>query len=68
MDPIDEYGDDSGVLTLPHFGIVIQYTNGIVNQSAKSLVSPDIVVAPTLNDLEAGSDPVLAAALRYGHG
>ncbi len=67
-DPIDEYGDDSGVLRLPHFGLEVTYTTAVVNPTQTLLGIPDVVIAPTLHDVLTGYDPVLAAALRYGRG
>lgn len=64
-DPIDEYGDSSGVLRLPHYGIDVSYTTAIVNPSLIRFGIPDVVIAPTLHDVLTGYDPVLAAALRY---
>ncbi len=65
-DPIDEYGDDTGLLRLPHFGLVVQYTTAVVNSSGTRLGIPSIVIGPTAADLLTGTDPVLAAALDYG--
>jgi hypothetical protein len=63
-DPIDEWGDWQ-TFQLPWYGIVIQYTSATVNSGAAPLGIPDIVVKPTLAQILAGDDPVLAAALAY---
>ncbi len=65
-DPVDEFGDDSGLLKLPHYGICIQYTTAVVNPNEARMGIPDIIVAPTQRDWLTGTDPVLAAALSYG--
>jgi len=62
-DPIDEYGNDTGTLTLPYGGITITYTTKVVNPSKATLASPDVVVAPSLQQILTGRDPVLQAAL-----
>ncbi len=67
-DPIDEYGDDDGVLKLPYWGVSVQYTTAVVNRTGVPLVGPDITVAPTIQQVLAGQDPVLQAALDYGSG
>jgi hypothetical protein len=64
-DPIDEFGDDSGLLRLPYYGIVVQYTTEVVNSSQARLGIPAVTVAPTVQDLLTGADPVLAEALSY---
>lgn len=64
-DPIDEYGNDNGLLRLPHYGIAIQYTTTVVNRTGTRFGIPNITVAPTVRDLLTGTDPVLAAALHY---
>ncbi|GEM_PF-3110825 len=64
-DPVDEYGNEQ-FLTLPDSGIQVMYTTKVVNPGGKPLGSPDIVIAPTLRQVLAGDDPVLAAALSYG--
>lgn len=66
-DPIDEYGDSSGLLRLPYGGVQVSYTTAVVNPAANQYGSPALVVAPTLRDVLDGSDPVLAAALSFGH-
>jgi hypothetical protein len=66
-DPIDEYGDDQE-LQLPDSDITIVYTGGVVNAKAVAEGTPGIVIAPTLRQVLAGQDPVLAAALDYGRG
>ena len=66
-DPIDEFGNDSGMLLLPHYGVVVQYTTKVVNPGKVRFGIPDMIVAPTLQDWLTGTDPVLAAALSYGN-
>jgi hypothetical protein len=66
-DPIDEYGDDQA-LQLPDSDITVVYTSGVVNGSAVAQGTPGVVIAPTLHQVLAGQDPVLAAALGYGRG
>lgn len=63
-DPIDEYGDESS-FTLPNSDVQVIYTTAIVNGTGKLLAAPDIDVAPTIQQLLAGTDPVLQAALSY---
>jgi hypothetical protein len=64
-DPVDEYGN-WGNFELPQSNIVIQYTTSIVNSTGTKMGMPDITVAPTLSQVLAGEDPVLATALSYG--
>lgn len=64
-DPVNEFGNDSGRLRLPYFDVVVQYTTKVVNGEQARMAVPDIAVAPTLRQLLAGDDPVLAAALSY---
>ena len=64
-DPIDEFGND-GMMLLPHYGVVVQYTTKVVNPGKVRFGIPDMIVAPTLQDWLTGTDPVLAAALSYG--
>jgi hypothetical protein len=66
-DPIDEYGNGGYFLTLPYFRIQVQYTTAVVNGRKTRLGVPDIYVAPTIRQILAGQDPVLRAALNYGH-
>lgn len=61
----DTYGDDSGSLRLPHFGVTVQYTTAVVNDTRALYGVPDIAVTPTLDDWLTGTDPVLATALAY---
>ncbi len=63
-DPIDEYGDWAD-FTLPGSGITIQYTRAIINSTGLPEGTPDIVISPTLRQVLAGEDPVLAEALSY---
>jgi hypothetical protein len=67
-DPIDEYGNDDGILKLPYWGISVQYTTAVVNSSKIEVGVPDIAVAPTIQQVLAGQDPVLQAALDYDSG
>lgn len=67
-DPIDEFGNDNGLLRLPYNDVQIQYTTAIVNSPRIPQGIPDITVAPTVHDLLTGTDPVLAAALSYRRG
>jgi len=66
-DPIDEYGNSSGRLRLPYGGVQVSYTTAVVNPASNHYGSPAVSVAPTLPDVLDGSDPVLAAALSFGH-
>jgi hypothetical protein len=63
-DPIDTYGNEQS-FQLPGSGLTIQYTSGIVNRSRTPGGIPAIRIAPTLHQVLAGDDPVLAAALSY---
>jgi hypothetical protein len=63
-DPVDEWGGEQ-TLQLPWYGIVIQYTSAAVNSDTTPMGIPNIVVEPTLAQILAGDDPVLAAALAY---
>jgi hypothetical protein len=58
------YGDDSGRLRLPHYGVAVQYTTAVVNDTRARYGVPDVAVAPTLHDWLTGTDPVLAARPR----
>jgi hypothetical protein len=64
-DPIDEYGDDGNTFRLPDSGLAVQYTTAVINADRIPLGVPDITIAPTLHQVLAGDDPVLAAALSY---
>jgi hypothetical protein len=66
-DPIDEYGDSSGLLRLPYGGVQVSYTTAVVNPAGNHYGNPALTVAPTLRDVLDGSDPVLAVALSFGH-
>jgi hypothetical protein len=66
-DPIDEYGGGQA-LQLPDSDITVVYTSAVVNATAAAQGAPGIVIAPTLRQVLAGQDPVLAAALGYGRG
>ena len=66
-DPIDEYGDDDNELRLPYGGVQVFYTTAVVNSPFNKVGIPAIKVAPTLRQVLAGTDPVLAAALNFGH-
>ena len=63
-DPIDEFGDEQS-FQLPDSDITIVYTHGVVNATGVAEGIPDVVIAPTLRQVLAGQDPVLAAALGY---
>jgi hypothetical protein len=63
-DPVDEWGNEQ-TFRLPRSGIVIRYTSATVNPGGALLGTPDVVVEPTLAQILAGDDPVLAAALSY---
>jgi hypothetical protein len=63
-DPIDEWGNEQ-TFRLPHSGLLIQYTTATINGTGTRWGIPDIVVEPTLAQILAGDDPVLAAALSY---
>lgn len=65
-DPIDEYGDDDNVLRLPYGGVQVDYTTAVVNSPDNKVGIPAIKVAPTLRQVLAGTDPVLAAAVSFG--
>jgi hypothetical protein len=64
-DPIDEYGNEQ-FLTLPNSKLQVIYTTKVVNPGARPLAAPDLVITPTIRQVLAGQDPVLAAALSYG--
>jgi hypothetical protein len=64
-DPIDEWGDDQ-FFRLPQSQITVGYTTAIINPNQVRLGIPDIMVSPTLRQVLAGDDPVLARALSYG--
>jgi hypothetical protein len=63
-DPVDEWGN-TRTFRLPWHGIVIQYTSATVNPDATPLGIPNLMVKPTLPQILADDDPVLAAALAY---
>ena len=65
-DPIDEFGNDNFSFRLPHSGLTLQYTTKIVHPALTTYGTPDVVVAPTLRQVLAGTDPVLQRALSYG--
>jgi len=58
-DPLDTWGDGQ-TFKLPESGLVIQYTTATVNGTRTPWGIPDIVVKPTLAQILAGDDPVLA--------
>lgn len=64
-DPIDEFGDEA-TFRLPYSKIQVVYTTKIVNDPHRKLATPDVVVTPTIKQVLAGDDPVLAAAMGYG--
>jgi hypothetical protein len=63
-DPIGEYGNDLA-FQLPYSHLTITYTRTIINSVSTPAGIPDIRIAPTLRQVLAGADPVLAAALSY---
>ncbi len=64
-DPLDEWGNEQ-TFRLPRSGLVIQYTTATINGSGTRWGIPDVVVQPSLAEVLAGDDPVLAAALSMG--
>ena len=66
-DPIDEYGNEA-TFPLPDSDITVVYTQIIVNPTGAAQGTPNVMIAPTLRQVLAGADPVLAAALSYGAG
>lgn len=60
----DTWGNDMS-LALPGPGITVQYTSALINSTTSLWGIPDLTVAPTLAQIMAGDDPVLAAALSY---
>lgn len=66
-DPLDNWGNEQ-TFRLPHSGLVIQYTTASINGTGARWGIPDVVIKPTLAQLLAGEDPVLAAALSYRPG
>jgi hypothetical protein len=63
-DPPDIWGNEQ-TFQLPRSGLVIQYTTTTVDRAGRRWGIPDVVVRPTLAQILAGDDPVLAAALSY---
>jgi hypothetical protein len=63
-DPLDKWGSEQ-TFRLPRSGLVIQYTTAVVDRTGTPWGIPDIVIKPTLAQIMAGDDPVLAAALSY---
>lgn len=63
-DPLDEWGNER-TFRLPRSGLVIQYTTAAVDGTGTPWGIPDVAVKPTLAQIMAGDDPVLAAALSY---
>jgi hypothetical protein len=61
---LDTWGNDA-TFTLPDSGIMIGYTTAEINGSMIPWATPTVTVQPTLAQLMDGTDPVLAAALRY---
>ena len=64
-DPVDTYGNNTGLLTLPHSHLPVIYTTNVANPSGNRLATPDIVIVPTVSQVLAGTDPVLDRALSY---
>lgn len=63
-DPLDSWGNVQ-TFRLPHSGLVIQYTTVTVDGAGSRWGVPDADIRPTLAQILAGDDPVLAAALSY---
>jgi hypothetical protein len=63
-DPLDSWGNEQ-TFRLPWSGLIVQYTTVAVNTTGVPWGIPDVVIKPTLAQLLAGDDPVLAAALSY---
>jgi hypothetical protein len=63
-DPLDIWGNEQ-TFRLPRSGLVIQYTTITVDGARSPWGIPDVVIRPTLAQILAGDDPVLAAALSY---
>ncbi|HET9970539.1 MAG TPA: hypothetical protein VFQ68_20050, partial [Streptosporangiaceae bacterium] len=63
-DPLDIWGNEQ-TFRLPRSGLVIQYTTITVDEARSRWGIPDVVLRPTLAEILAGDDPVLAAALSY---
>jgi hypothetical protein len=64
-DPIDTYGNNTGLLTLPHSHLPVTYTTKVVHPPGNRLATPDIVIVPAVSQVLAGTDPVLDRALSY---
>lgn len=63
-DPLDEWGNEQ-TFRLPWSGVLIAYTTARINGTGTLWAIPDLVVEPTLAEILAGDDPVLAAAFSY---
>jgi hypothetical protein len=63
-DPLDIWGNEQ-TFQLPRSGLVIQYTTTTVDGAGRRWGIPDVDIRPTLAQILAGDDPVLAAALSY---
>ncbi len=66
-DPIDAWGNEQ-FLTLPGSALAIEYTTAAVNTTGTLWGIPDVTVAPTISQVLAGDDPVLAMAVSYTPG
>jgi len=66
-DPLDIWGNEQ-IFQLPRSGLVVQYTTITVDGARSRWGIPDVVIRPTLAQILAGDDPVLAAALSYQTG
>ena len=66
-DPLDIWGNEQ-IFQLPRSGLVVQYTTITVDGARSRWGIPDVVIRPTLAQILAGDDPVLAAALSYQRG
>lgn len=64
LDPLDGYGNDM-TFQLPASGFTVQYTTVILNPKRIPWGIPAVRIAPSLSQVLAGEDPVLAAALAY---
>jgi len=66
-DPLDIWGNVQ-TFQLPRSGLVIQYTTRTVDGTGIRWGIPNVDIRPTLAQILAGDDPVLATALSYRTG
>jgi hypothetical protein len=66
-DPVDEWGNIQ-TFRLPRSRLLIEYTTATINGTGTLWGIPNMVIKPTLAQILAGKDPVLAAALSYHSG